>query len=320
MPQEWMPAAEIGRRSGIPEEVIADRFGLDGKHVAGPDDHVSTMAAAAGAEALRRAGVAPEAVDVVGYFGSMGKDYLVWPVAAKVQQLLGATDAWALDMASVSCGAPVAMSVAAGLLAGDPTIDTVLLAGGCRESHLLDYANQRSRFMFSFGDGGAAALLRRGGPGHEILAYRTITDGRFADDVAVYGGGTRHPASVETVERRMHFLDVADPAGMKQRLDPVSGANFLRVANEACRAAGVAPADMRLLAMLHTKRSFHESIVDGLGIPRDRAVYLRRHGHMSGLDVLVGIDLHQDDLVQGDLVLCLAAGTGYTWSAMVIRW
>ena len=320
MPERWMPAAEIAEASGIPAEILVDRFGLDGKHIAGPDDHVSTMAAAASIDALERAGVSPGEVDVVMYFGSMGKDYYIWSAAPKIQGLIGATDAWALEMSYVSCGTPVALKVATDMLRADPEISTMVVAGACRESHFLDYTNQRSRFMFNFGDGGAAAVLRRGDDGHEVLASRIITDPRFADDVAVYAGGSRRPASHETVEARRHFLDVADPQSMKERLDPVSGANFVRIAQETCAAAGVDVADVALLAPIHFKRSFFDWITAELGIPEERTVYLRRHGHMSGIDPLVGIDLRRDDLHPGDVVLCLSAGTGYTWAATALRW
>jgi 3-oxoacyl-[acyl-carrier-protein] synthase III len=320
MPDGWMPASEIAVASGIPEDVIVGRFGLDGKHIAGPDDHVSTMSAAAGLLAVERAGISPDDVDVVAYFGSMWKDYNVWSAAPKVIDLMRTRKAWGLEMANVSCGAPVAIATATGLLAGDPSINNVLLVGGCRESHLIDFANERSRFMFNFGDGGAAALLSTSLPGHEILSYRIITDGQFADDVAVYAGGSKIPASHETVDEHRHYLDVDDPASMKARLDPVSGPNFVKVVNEVCQRAGVDVSDIALLPILHTKRSIHEWIVDGVGIPRDRAVYLRRHGHMSGLDTIVGLDLRQDELEEGDLVLLLTAGTGYTWACTLLRW
>jgi len=315
-----MPASEIAVASGIPEDVIIDRFGLDGKHIAGPDDHVSTMSAAAGRQAVERAGISLDDIDVVAYFGSMWKDYNVWSAAPKVIDLMGTRNAWGLEMANVSCGAPVAIATATGLLAGDPSINNLLLVGGCRESHLIDYTNERSRFMFNFGDGGAAALLSTSLPGHEILSYRIITDGQFADDVAVYAGGSKIPASHETVDENRHCLDVDDPASMKARLDPVSGPNFVRVVNDVCQRAGVDVSEIRLLPILHTKRSIHEWIVDGVGIPRDRAVYLRRHGHMSGLDTIVGLDLRQDELEEGDLVLLLTAGTGYTWAGTLLRW
>lgn len=321
MPERWMPASEIAAASGIPQDVIEERFGLKGKHIAGPDDHVSTMSAEAGRIAVERAGLDMDDIDVVAYFGSKGMDYQVWSASPKVIDLLGARNAWALEMANVSCGGPVAIATASGMLNGDPSIENILLVGGCRESHLLDYRNERSRFMFNFGDGGAAAVLSKTvEPRHEVLSYRIISDGQFADDVAVYAGGTREPASHESVSGRRHFLDVADPVSMKERLDPVSAPNFIAVAREACERAGVDINDVRLFPLLHTKRSFHDWIVDRLDIPADRAVYIDRHGHMSGLDTIVGLDLRQDELEKGDLVLMLSAGTGYTWAATLVRW
>jgi 3-oxoacyl-[acyl-carrier-protein] synthase-3 len=278
------------------------------------------MAAAASTQALERSGVDPLEVDVVLYFGSMGKDYYIWSAAPKIQELIGARNAWALEMSYVSCGAPVALKVATDLLRADPDVSTVVIAGACRESHFLDYANERSRFMFNFADGAAAAVLRRGESDHEILASRIITDGRFADDVAIYGGGSRHPTSHATVDAGMHSFDVADPPAMKERLDPISGPNFVRVAKETCAAAGIDVTEVALLAPIHFKQSFFDWVVAELGIPADRTEYLRGYGHMSGIDPLVGIDRRRDSLSQGDLVLCLAAGTGYTWAATLLRW
>ncbi len=319
-PKTWMPASEIAERSGIPEDVIIDRFGLRGKHIAGDDEHVSTMSAWAGLQAIERAGLEPADIDVVAYFGSKAMDYQVWSASPKIIDLMGTANAWALEMANVSCGGPVAIATATSMLRGDPTISNILLVGGCRESHLIDFGNQRSRFMFNFGDGGAAVLLSRDLPGHEVLSYRIISDGQFADDVAVYAGGTRIPASHATVDANRHVLDVADPISMKERLDPVSGKNFIAVASEACDRAGVSLSDIRLLPLLHTKRSFHDWIVQNLGIPPERAVYIQDHGHMSGLDTIVGLDARQDELEPGDLVLMLSAGTGYTWAATLVRW
>ncbi len=315
-----MTAAEIGHAAGIPEDVIRDRFGLDGKHIAGPDDHVSTMSIAAAERLLERTGCAPGEIDVVCYFGSIWRDYDVWSCAPAIQHAIGAANAWAFEMSYVSCGTPVAMKVLRDVLRSDPSVRTVLAVGACRESHLLDYTNRRSRFMFNFADGAAAMLLQRGDGGHEVLESAIISDGSFADAVAVYGGGSRHPASLQTVGEGMHFLDVRDPGAMKERLDPISGARFVDVARRACEKSGIAPEDLALVAPIHFKRSFHEWIMSELGLPPERGVYLRRHGHMSGIDPLVGIDLRRADLSPGDHVLLLAAGTGYSWAASVVRW
>ncbi len=318
-PEQWMSAAEIAAASGVPEDVLVDRFGLDGKHISGPDDHVSTMGARAAMVALDEAGLDPADVDVVMYFGSMGKDYYIWSAAPKIANLIGATDSWALEMSYVSCGAPVALKVGRDLLRSDPDIETVLIVGGSAESHFLDYSNQRSRFMFNFGDGAAAAVLRAE-HGHTILDTKIITDGRFADAVAIFAGGSRNPATAQTVADGEHFFDVPDPAAMKSGLDPVSGERFLEVARAVCDGAGVDTSDVALLAPIHFKKSFHDWIVDQLGIPHDRVTYLRRHGHMSGIDPLVGIEHRWGELRPGDHVLCLAAGTGYSWAATLLRW
>ncbi len=320
MPERWVPAAGIAAASGIPEDVIVERFGLDGKHVAGPDDHVSTMGAAAARQALDRAGVEAADLDLVAYFGSMWKDYDVWSAAPKIQHLLGAERAWALELSYVSCGTPIALKVVGDMMRADPALQTAVVVGACRESHLLDYANHRSRFMYNFGDGAAAAVLARGGAGHEVVATAVITDGSFADDVAVYGGGSRHPAWDPATSAEMHYLDVGNVGSMRDRLGPLSGPNFLEVARRACAAGGVDPADLALLAPIHFKRSFFEWIVAELGVAEERTAYLRRHGHMSGVDPLVGIDQWRDRLSPGDPVLLLAAGTGYTWAATLVRW
>ena len=319
VPERWMTAAEIAAASGIPEEVIVTRFGLDGKHIAGADDHVSSMSVAAARRALDAAGVAAYDLDLVVYFGSMWKDYMVWSAAPRIQEAIGARRAWALELSYVSCGTPIALKVVGDMMRADPALETALVVGASRESHLLDYSNPSSRFMFNFGDGAAAAVLRRGA-GHEIVASAIHTDGRFADDVAVFGGGSVHPASHATVDAGLHRLDVRDPAAMKERLDPISGPRFVEVAERACAAAGIAPSDLALLAPIHFKRSFFEWVIARLGVPEERTAYLRRHGHMSGIDPLVGIDLWRDRLHPGDHVLLLAAGTGYTWAATLLRW
>ncbi len=318
MPEHWMDAAELAAASGIPAAVFVERYGLDGKHVAGPDDHASTMGAAAARQALERSGVAAADLDLVVYFGSMWKDYDVWSAAPKIQHLLGAERAWALELSYVSCGTPIALKVVGDMMRADPALHTAVLVGACRESHLLDYGNHRSRFMYNFGDGGAAAVLRRGAGGHQVLASAVTTDGSFADDVAVYGGGSVHPAWAATPAQA--YLDVGDVESMRDRLGPVSGAKFVAVARTACAAVGIEPGDVALLAPIHFKRSFFEWIIAELGIPEERTAYLRRHGHMSGIDPLVGIDQHRDRLTPGDHVLLLAAGTGYTWAASVLRW
>ena len=319
LPERWLTAAEIGAASGIPEQVIVEKFGLRGKHIAAADEHVSDMAVSAAAQMLDERELDPADVDVVLYYGSLWKDYPVWQAAPWIAHRLGCANAYALEYANVSCGTPVALRLARNFMLAEPDLRNVLLVAACRESYLLDYANERSRFMFNFGDGAVAGLLTRAGP-HELLGAYAVTDGSFALQVKVPAGGSVEPASTETVAARRHFLDVADPAQMKNGLDEVSLPNFVAAARGAVERSGARLEDVAYLCGIHMKRSMHEAILLELGV--ERAAYLDDTGHMSGVDSLLALDraARAGELADGDLILLLAAGTGYTWAASVVRW
>ena len=161
LPERWLTAAEIGAASGIPEQVLVEKFGLRGKHVAADDEHVEDMAVRAACALLDERGIDPDSIDCVLYFGSTWKDYAVWQAAPWIAHRLGCSRAFGLEYDNVSMGSPMALRVAKALLVAEPELSTVLLVAACRESHLLDYGNERARFMFNFGDGAVAALLAR---------------------------------------------------------------------------------------------------------------------------------------------------------------
>jgi 3-oxoacyl-[acyl-carrier-protein] synthase-3 len=320
LPERWLTAAEIGEASGIPEAVLVDKFGLRGKHVAAPDEHVSDMAVAAGRRLLDENGVDPASIDLVVYYGSTWKDYPVWQAAPWIAHRLGCDRAFALELDYVSCGTPVALRAARNYMLAEPELGHVLVVAACRESYLLDYENERARFMFNFGDGAVAGLLVAGQPRNELLASHALTDGSLSLQVKVPAGGSVEPPSQRTLAERRHYLDVDDPAAMKERLDAVSLPNFVAVAEGALARSGAALGDAAYLCGIHMKRSMHDALVDALRVPR--AAYLDDTGHMSGVDPLLALDraARAGDLADGDLVLLLAAGTGYTWAASVLRW
>jgi 3-oxoacyl-[acyl-carrier-protein] synthase-3 len=201
------------------------------------------------------------------------------------------------------------------LLRAELELKNVLMVAACRESYLLDYTNERSRFMFNFGDGAVAGLLTADPARTEVLGAHTITDGSLSLQVKVARGGSADPDGSS-------FLDVEDPEAMKERLDEVSLDRFVEVSRVAVERSGGSLADVAFLCPLHMKRSMFDAFLDRLGLDESRAVYLDDTGHMSGVDSLLGLDraARSGKLADGDLVLLLAAGTGYTWAATVVRW
>jgi 3-oxoacyl-[acyl-carrier-protein] synthase-3 len=214
------------------------------------------------------------------------------------------------------------LRVCRNLLLAEPHLRTVLAVAASRESYLLDYGNERSRFMFGFGDGAVAVLLVRDHPANELLASSMVTDGTLSLQVKVPAGGSVAPASAETVARNLHFLDVANTTSMKERLDDVSLDNFLRAAERAAERSQASLSDVSYLCAIHMKRSMHERLATAVGVDPARAPYLDDTGHMSGVDPLLALDraARAGELADGDVVLLLAAGTGYTWAASLLRW
>jgi 3-oxoacyl-[acyl-carrier-protein] synthase-3 len=316
LPERVMTAAEVATASGIPEQVIVEKFGLRSKHMAAPDEHVSDLSLKAARTLFSDYDLDPASVDVVMYYGSTWKDYAVWQVSPLLAEELGCTNAIALEFDHVSHGTPMALRVARDLLRAEDELRRILIVAACRESYLLDYANERSRFMFTFGDGAVAGLLVRDASENEVLGCHGITDGTLSLQVKVQRGGS------VAASDGYGFLDVEDPGAMKERLDRVSLDNFVRAAEGALERSGAPLGDVAYLCGIHMKPSMHHALLSALGIEADRAAYLDDTGHMSGVDPLFALDraARAGRLHDGDLVLLLAAGTGYTWAATVLRW
>ena len=319
LPEGRMTSAEIAEASGLPEWVVRDKLGLHAKPVPGPDDHPTAMGVRAAERALADAGLAPADVDVVVSMTEEYKEYPVWTAGIKLAHDLGADRAWAFDVGQ-KCGTSVlGLKLARDLIVADPEIDTVLVAGGYRNGDLIDFRDPDVRFMYNLGAGGGAAVVRRGA-GHAIVGTHVVTDGSFSLDVKVPVGGTVEPIRADNVGD--YRLQVADPAAMKARLETKSLATFQDVVVQACRKAGATPAEIRHLAMLHVKRSAHRWLLEALGLSEERSIYLEDVGHLGQVDQILSLERARDAgrLRDGDLAVLVAAGVGYVWNAMALRW
>ncbi|WP_087974654.1 3-oxoacyl-ACP synthase [Oceanobacillus rekensis] len=319
-PERKETAAELSLKTTIPEQVIIEKFGLSEKRIAPDHMHASDLAIAAGKKILSK--VDPKTIDIVIYFGSPFKDYQIWTASSKIQHELGTSNSYAFELMNVSSCFPIAVKVAKDMLYSDEKLDNILLVGGTKESMTINYENPRSRFMFNFADGGAAALVTKNATKSEILASSIITDGSFSKDVLVPGGGSVNPVSSEVVQQKMHYIDVPNPASMKERLDLVSIPNFTNVIKQSLERSGLTLEDLKVLLPLHTKKSMFKEMLDHVGIKEEQAIYLTHHGHMSALDPCYGLYLAEERglLKKGDIAVIVSAGTGYTWAATALRW
>lgn len=322
LPQDYITGKEIAEKASIPAHVVEEKMGIKKKYVPGPDDHTCEMGIKAAKQAIKKAGIHPMEIDVVIYIGEEHKEYPLWTAGIKLQEEVGALNAWAFD-AALRCGTTVmALKVAKSLMIADSTIQTVLLAGGYRNGDFIDYQNPRTRFMFNLGAGGGAILLKKDHNENILLETELLTDGSFSEDVVVVSGGTKNPITKEAIDQRLNMLDVLDPEGMKQRLEQKSMANFLKVIRESVRKSGYKVGDISFIAMLHMKKSAHEYVLKELGLSHQQSIYLEDYGHIGQIDQILSLELavKEGKVKEGDIVVLVSAGIGYAWGASTIKW
>jgi 3-oxoacyl-[acyl-carrier-protein] synthase-3 len=322
IPSTFETAAEIAQASGIPVEVITDKFGFTKKPIPGPGDGTMEMGAKAALDCLARTGVDPKEIDVIICIGEEHKEYPLVTSGMYIQERIGAVNAWAFDVAQRCGTAVVAMKLAKSLMLCDPNINTVLIAGGYRNGDFIDYQNPRVTFMFNLGAGGGAVLLKKNYGANQVLESAIISDGSFAYDVAVEIGGINNPITSENLQRAGKSLDVLDPQHMKEGLERVSMPNFLQVIDGCLELSGLSRRDIGYLAILHMKRSAHRYVLGELGVPLERSIYLEDYGHIGQIDQILSTQLAQEQgkLQEGDVVVWVSAGIGYAWDALAIRW
>ena len=323
IPPERHTAQYISEQSGTPAEIIETKIGMKSKAVPGPDDHTVAMGVKAAKIAIERAGVDPaKDIDLVIWAGEVYAEHPMQTYAIKFQNEVGATKAWAFDV-NQRCGTIVVAMIIAKALMETQGYNRVLIGSGYRNCDLIDYSNIRTRFMHDLAASGVAMILCKDHSKNIVLEGSVISDGQFSEDVYVPAGGTVMPISCEAIEKRLIYLDVTDPPGLKERLDRLSMSNFLKVVDESLEKSGYTREDIDYLGLIRMKRSAFEYVANELKVdPYKQSTYFTEWGHMGQNDSIVSIEegLKDGKIKDGDVVVLTAAGIGWSWNAITIKW
>ena len=317
MPENIQDSSYISDKTGIPKDVIENKFGIVERRKATREESVSYMAIEAAKKAIE--GIDPMEIDLVVYCGSEYKDYYLYNLAAEVQNALGAYNANAFEIHSLCSAGVYSLKVVKSMMQSDEKINKVLLVSSSKETDLINFSNQNSRFMFSFGDGAVAALIEKGANENIILETSMITDGSFAQDVGVYTVGSKNYG---LKENKHYYLDVKDPKDMKERLDKVSFNNFVSVIRECVRSSGFKENEINFVAPIFMKRSILNNVLSEFNLKEENSFVLEKFGHCQSADAYISIKEGNKlgRIKDGGIVVMLGAGTGYTWAATAVKW
>lgn len=328
-PETYVTAEQIAGQSGLPEWVVREKLGIERKYVADPAVQPNEMAVNAAQIAIERAGIDPLEIDVVLGTTEEWREYLLWTTAIDLGHEIGAHNAWGIDV-HTRCGTTIAaMQLARGLMADDPSIDTVLIAGGYATSHFIDFTDVSTSFLFNIGAGAGAMVLKRDWLENHVLGIHLIADGTMSRQVIVPASGTiRHPTDEAVAEGGFKFR-LTDPDTMKARLEEVSIRNWLTCVDVALERSGerldghpYSREDIDFFNMSLVKPSGHREMLQHLGLTEDQSVYMSSVGHIGEQDAIINIEagIEQGRLLPGYTMAIIAAGIGYIWSGAIVEW
>ncbi|MBZ0278768.1 MAG: 3-oxoacyl-ACP synthase [Anaerolineae bacterium] len=322
-PPQIETAADLVDRTGIPEAVLVEKLGIRQRHIAGADDTVVTMATKAAQRALEQAGIPGEKVNLVISHGSEFKDHVMWNAAGKIQHNIGAIHGYGFEVYALCASGVIALNTAKSLMQGDERLEYVLLAAASRENDLINLKNPRARFMYNFGSGGGAMLLRRGATTNQILGTAYMTDGSLSETI-LFKQTEDAIGEGEGMLPNGYYgrLDVDQYEWMSDRLAEITLANFTGTIREAVARSGASMADVKFLGISQMKRSFWLQILEAIGLTPEQSVYMEDHGHVQSVDQVMALEmgLQQGKVKPGDLIVLSGAGGGYTWGAVAVQW
>lgn len=333
LPEKFVTAEEIAAITNIPVEIVRDKMGIHRRCWGGPDDHPGEMAVKASKRVLEKTGIDPLDIDLIVYAGETYAEYTCWTVGIYIQQQIGATvdSCYAFDLSFRCAGTPLGLKVAKEVMYADPSLQTVLVAAGNANCNIVNLKDPAHSFMFNMAPAGFAAVLKRDYDRNIILGSGIVTDPLFATTVVGTHGGTRNHLTLEKVRAildnpklldEINFAKVDNPKKMKEDLAQRSLPDFTEAVRKACANSGIVPSEIDFLSMVTTNPKSQYAVMDSLGIPRKKTIYLYEYGHCGHPDNFLALDLgiRAGMIRDGSLVCMLGAGTGYAFSSSIIRW
>jgi 3-oxoacyl-[acyl-carrier-protein] synthase-3 len=297
------------------DEWIIERTGIRERHIAAPDEATSDLAYHAARNAIERAGLSPKDIDAI-IVATATPDMFFPATACLLQDRLGARNVACMDIEAACPGFIYSLDIARGFLELRDNYRTVLVVGAETLSRIVDWKDRNTCVLF--GDGAGAAVLIRDDSEYGILSSYLGGDGSLANLLYMPAGGTRMPASHETVENRLHFVKMQGREVFKHAV-----LGMQRSSIRALKAAGVSPEEITWLVPHQANMRIIDATRERLGIPAERVyINIHKYGNTSAASIPIALAEMEEEgiLKRGDIVLMVAFGAGFTWGATLVRW
>ncbi|MDQ1636876.1 MAG: 3-oxoacyl-[acyl-carrier-protein] synthase [Pyrinomonadaceae bacterium] len=313
-PEGILTNADLEKMVETSDDWITSRTGIKQRRKAAPGEYTSLFAVKAARQAIERAGLEPADIDLI-LCATVTPDQILPSTGCIIQAELGANKAAAMDLVAACSGFLYGLTVA------DTMIQTgkskhALVIGAEILTQYVDYTDRQTCILF--GDGAGAAVLGAVENSHGILASRIRSDGRYEEQLFSPGGGTRRPASAETLAAGDHFFKMKG-----NELFKVAVRSMAEISREVLEEAGLTADDVKLFIPHQANQRITDAVASKLNVDTER-VYsnIAMHGNTSSASIPIGLDecVEAGKIQKDDIVLLASFGGGVTWGAVLIRW
>jgi 3-oxoacyl-[acyl-carrier-protein] synthase III len=314
LPHKVLTNHDLEKMVDTSDEWITTRTGIKERRVAAKDEAASDLAIHAAKRALENAGVKAEAVDLI-VVATATPDMFFPSTGCFVQKALGIKEAVSFDVSAACSGFLYALETAKALMESRD-YKLAIVIGTEKLSSITNWKDRNTCVLF--GDGAGAAILQNRPNAHGLLTAVMGADGRKADLLFMAGGGSRCPATAESVASGMHYLRMEGKETFKNAVQAMQTA-----AEEALRRCEIDISRIKCIIPHQANRRIIDAVIERLGAkPEQLFVNLHKYGNTSAASVAIALDeaIASGRVQRGDLILMVVFGAGLTWGAAVIEW
>ncbi len=297
------------------DEWILQRTGIRERHIVDPGVATSDLGKEAALSAIERAGLTPADIGFV-VVGTVTPDMMFPSTACLVQHKIGAPHAWGFDVSAACSAFTYALTTASQMVASGAH-DHALVVGADVMSSIIDYKDRATCVLF--GDGAGAVVVAAAGESDgAILDFEHEIDGGGGPSLCMPAGGSRRPASHDTVDERLHYVKQDGQAVFKFAVRKTE-----EIARRVLERNGLTPKDLDLFVSHQANRRIIQAASERLGLePRQVIINIERFGNTTAATIPLALNdaIGSGRLKKGDLVLLASVGAGFTVGAVLIRW
>lgn len=315
VPPRLLTNADLERMVETSNEWIMQRTGIRERHIVDPGVATSDLAKEAATSAIARAGLTPADVDLI-IVGTVTPDMLFPSTACLVQQKIGAGQAWGFDLSAACSAFTYSLTVGTQMVASGAARHALVIGADVMSS-IIDYTDRATCVLF--GDGAGAVVLGRASDQDlGILDFEHRVDGSGGPALCMPAGGSRLPASHETIDQRLHYVKQDGQAVFKFAVTKT-----VDVCERLLARNNLTPRDIDLFVSHQANRRIILSAADRLGLPSEKVVInIERFGNTTAATIPLALNdaVCEGRIKRGDCVLLASVGAGFTVGAVLLRW